>query len=356
MSAPDFTAASRVLADGVAAHAFPCAVAEVGRHTGVIWRHAVGRLHDAEDAPAASPETVFDLASLTKPMATTTTVMRLTERDRLRLDDRIERWLSAWRGADRAAVSVRDLLEHAAGLTAHLPFYNDCVGRSEFEPAICATPLEYEPRAQSVYSDLGFILLGFLVADAAGSGLDEHFEAMCADLGITEVTFRPPAAWRQRVAPTGFDKWRGRVLTGEVHDRNAWALGGVAGHAGLFGTAPAVGAFARAMLRAWRDDAGPHPLARPETVRMFARRSTVVGSSRTLGWDGMRPTSSCGALMDPTAIGHTGYTGTSMWIDAVHGVYVVLLTNRVHPHDRDQGILALRPRFHDCVMKALDAS
>lgn len=348
----DFTAAFQVLAQA-AGDTFPAAVTEVGSRAGVTWRQAVGRLDERDDAPLASVETVFDLASLTKPIATTTMVMRLVEDRRLLLDDRVARWIPCWRGRDRESVTLRDLLEHTAGLTAHLPYYRDCLGRAEFEQAICATPLEYVPRTQSVYSDLGFILLGFLVSDAAGEGLEHLFEDVRQTLGVADLTFRPPVEWSGRTAPTGLDAWRGRVLRGEVHDRNAWALGGVAGHAGLFGTAPAVGSFARAILRLWSGDIGAPALARPETVLAFAARSDVPGSSRALGWDGMRPTSSCGTRMHPTAIGHTGYTGTSLWIDVINDVYVVLLSNRVHPTDTNPSILEVRPRFHDKVMEAL---
>ncbi len=353
MPPPDFAAASHVLAEAVGRRVFPAAVAEVGSSAGATWRHAVGRLHEGEDAPPATLDTIFNLASLTKPIATTTLLLRLADRGLVSIDDRVGRWLSGWRGPDREAVTLRDLLEHAAGLTAHLPYYKDCHGRAEFEQSICATPLEYVPRTQAIYSDLGFILLGFVVADAGGRPIDAQFEDIRAELGGPELVFRPPKAWHGRTAPTGLDAWRGRVLRGEVHDRNAWALGGVAGHAGLFGTAPAVGDVARAMLRAWHGGAGAPTLARPESVRALAARSHVPGSSRALGWDGMRPTSSCGTLMHSTAIGHTGYTGTSLWIDVARDVYVVLLSNRVHPHDKDQSILEVRPRFHDTVMKAL---
>jgi CubicO group peptidase (beta-lactamase class C family) len=347
-----FAAAAQVLADGVARAAFPAAVTEVGSATGVRWRAAFGRLHDAEDAPVASPDTIFDLASLTKVIATTTIVARLVDARVVALDDRVQRWIPEWRGEDREAVTVADLLGHAAGLTAHLPFYRDCEGRADFERAICAMPLEYPPRTRSVYSDLGFILLGFLAETAANRSLERLFEEVRAALGDPELQFRPPRAWRTRLAPTGLDAWRGRVLVGEVHDRNAWALGGVAGHAGLFGTAPAVGTFARAWLARLRGIEGAAPVAAGDTVRRFATRIGLPGSSRALGWDTMLPTSSCGTRMHPTAIGHTGYTGTSVWIDAVNDVYAVLLTNRVHPTDDQQAILAIRPAFHDAVMAA----
>jgi CubicO group peptidase (beta-lactamase class C family) len=347
-----FAPAARVLAEGLAQGAFPAAVAEVGTTAGVRWQGTFGRLSDAPDAPDASLDTVFDLASLTKPLATTTLVMRLADAGRLVLADPVSRWCPQWRGTDRAGVTVHDLLAHASGLTAHLPLYRDCLGRREFEPAICALPLEYAPRTRSIYSDLGFILLGFLTADAAGRPLEDQFEEVRALLDVEDLCFRPPRSWRPRLAPAGLDPWRGRVLVGEVQDGNAWALGGVAGHAGLFGTAPAVGRFARDILALLRGERGA-PLATPERVRQFAARTAVPGSSRALGWDTMLPTSSCGTRMHPTAIGHTGFTGTSLWIDAHHDVYAVLLTNRVHPNESNDAVLGIRPRFHDAVMAGI---
>lgn len=349
--------AGRILDDALAAGAFPAAVAEVGRASGVVWTYAGGRLSRDPDAPPAAVDTVFDLASLTKVIATTTVVMQLVGEGRLGLEDRVGRWLPEWRGSDRDHVTVEDLLAHCSGLSAHLPLYRECEGRREFEPAICSLPLEYEPRCRAVYSDLGFILLGFIAADAAGEPLDRRVEALGTTIGTGDLAFRPPSEWRGRTAPTGVDRWRGRLLLGEVHDRNAWALGGVAGHAGLFGTAAAVGAFARAMLRTlrWPEAGGAPVLADPSLARRFARRTAIPGSSRALGWDTMLPTSSCGTKLHRRAIGHTGYTGTSLWIDPVADLYVVLLTNRVHPTDENQSILGVRPRFHDAIADALGA-
>jgi CubicO group peptidase (beta-lactamase class C family) len=350
-----FAAARRILDEALAAGAFPAVVAEAGRTSGAVWTYAGGRLSADPDAPPAAADTVFDLASLTKVIATTTVVMQLVGEGRLGLDDPVGRWLPDWRGSDRDRVTVEDLLAHCSGLSAHLPLYRECEGRHEFERAICSLPLEYEPRCRSVYSDLGFILLGFVAADAAGEPLDRRVEALRAAIGARDLAFRPPPEWRGRIAPTGVDRWRGRLLVGEVHDRNAWALGGVAGHAGLFGTAAAVGAFARAMLRTLRGTAGggAPALADPALARRFATRTAIPGSSRALGWDTMLPTSSCGTKLHPRAIGHTGYTGTSLWIDPVADLYVVLLTNRVHPTDENQSILGVRPRFHDAVADAL---
>ena len=347
---PDLSGAGDVLARGVADGAFPGACAEVGTDDGIVWTNSYGCL-DTETGHPATAAAVFDLASLTKVLATTTLVMRAVDEGRLGLADRVERWLPAWRGADRDAVTVEDLLTHSAGLTAHLPFHRDHNGRAEFEHAICTLALEYPPRTLALYSDLGFMLLGFILADSdGGRPLDRQFRALGDARRWGDLRFRPPAAWRRRTAPTEFDAWRGRLARGEVHDENAWALGGVAGHAGLFGTAGAVGAFARDILRAWRGD---DALVSPATLTRFMTRSPVPASSRALGWDTMLTTSSCGTRMSPEAVGHTGFTGTSLWIDPRARAYVVLLTNRVHPTRANQAILGIRPAFHDAVMAAL---
>ena len=359
-----FGTARATLVRAIDAGAFPAASVEVGRCAGAVWREALGRPDDEPGSPTATMETIFDLASLTKVLATTPLVMRLIESGRLALEDPVARWADEWRGHDREHVTVRDLLAHASGLTAHLPLYRDCEGRREFESAICRLPLEYPPRTQSVYSDLGFILLAFIAESAAGESFDRQYDRLRADLGDPAPVFRPPRQWHGRIAPTGVDAWRGRLLVGEVNDQNAWALGGVAGHAGLFGTAAAVGRVARSILQGLRESAGCAPVARedappaiasPATVRLFATRTPIPRSSRALGWDTMLPTSSCGHRMSSTAIGHTGFTGTSLWIDWEADAYAVLLTNRVHPNAANEAILDLRAAFHDAVMEELGA-
>jgi CubicO group peptidase (beta-lactamase class C family) len=357
-----FQRVAQLLLDGIRDRAFPGAAIEVGRADAPIWRHVAGTLTYDPGARPVDARTIFDLASLTKVIATTTLAMRACDDGRLALDEPVSGRLSGWRGADRSRVTIRQLLDHSSGLTAYLPFYRDHTGRAEFEPAICALPLEYAPGTASVYSDLGFILLGFVLEDVAPSAapapgaidpgvrLGAQFRRIATYLTPEPLAFNPPRPWRARCAPTEVDPWRGRLLIGEVHDENAWALGGAAGHAGLFGTATAVGAFARAVLTTL---AGERLLARPETMRQFITPSGVPGSSRALGWDTMRPTSSCGTRMSPTAIGHTGFTGTSLWIDWERDLYVALLTNRVHPTRDNDRLRLLRPRIHDAVLEAV---
>ncbi len=356
-----FDAAAGMLRDGIRTGAFPAASVEIGRGAGALWGHAFGALTYDPDAPPATGDTIFDLASLTKVIATTTLAMRAIDDGVLSLDETLASRLAEWRGADRESVTIRDVLGHASGLPAWLPFFRDHTGRAEFEPAICRLPLEYTPRSQSIYSDLGFMLLGFILQDVragddgrgrldASATLAAQFRKLSSYLTPDPLTFNPPRVWREQTAPTEVDPWRGRLLAGEVHDENCWALGGAAGHAGLFGTAAAVGAFARAALRTIHGD---RILAQPATFQQFIRRTTVPGSSRALGWDTMLPTSSCGTRLSATAIGHTGFTGTSLWIDWERDLYIVLLTNRVHPTRDNNKLRELRPAFHDAVMAEL---
>jgi CubicO group peptidase (beta-lactamase class C family) len=350
MSVP-FAAAARVVADAVSAGAFPGASVEVGRTTGPLWSESFGRVSNETDAASATAATVYDLASLTKVLATTPVLMRLVARGIVGLDDPVQRWLPLWRGADREDVTVEGLLAHASGLTAYLALYRDHTGRAEFERAVCTLPLEYPPWSRAVYSDLGFMLLAFIAESAAATPFEQLVRDALAPQGEPVPVFRPDHDLRRRCAPTGVDAWRGRLLVGEVNDQNAWALGGVAGHAGLFGTAAAVGTCARTMLRGLRG--AETPVGPPALLARFARRTTVPDSSRALGWDTMLPTSSCGTRLSPTAIGHTGFTGTSLWIDWAADAYYVLLTNRVHPTAENDAILSVRPAFHDAAAQAL---
>ena len=223
----DFGEPSSVLSDAVAAGAFPAAVAEVGRRDRVLWTEPFGHLSAAPGTANTTLDSVFDLASLTKVVTTTTLAMRAVDGGVPLLETPLREHFTAWRAKDRREVRVRDLLEHASGLTAHLPFFRDHHSRAEYEEAICRLPLEYEPRQRAVYSDLGFILLGFLLADTLGAPLDAQFDRLVAAHGWGEIGYRPPAGWKARTAPTETNAWRGRLLVGEVHDENAWALAGV---------------------------------------------------------------------------------------------------------------------------------
>ena len=376
-----FAAVRAILERGVAERTFPAATIEVGTATQPLWQHAAGGLTYAPDARPATADTIYDLASLTKVLSTTPLVMRQVERGTLGLDDLVAQHLAGWRGADREQVTIRDLLSHCSGLPGHRDLWRDQRGADAFIAAIAGTPLEYAPRTRSIYSDLGFVLLGFILSASveadlqvglpeqfdtlltqpprapveAGlqAGLPRQFDTLLTQMGgIQELQFHPPALWKPRTAPTQVKDYRGGLLVGEVDDDNTWALGGAAAHAGLFGTAGAVGECARHVLQVLRGRTGAF---RADTLREFiTRRAEIPGSSRALGWDTMLPTSSCGTRMSPRAFGHTGFTGTSLWIDPERDLYVVLLTNRVHPTAGDvQLIRQVRRDVHDAVIEEL---
>jgi CubicO group peptidase (beta-lactamase class C family) len=345
MSASRFLPAEALLKAGVTSGAYPGGVLEVGRSEGVSWRSVAGRLTYEPGSSAVTESTIYDLASLTKVIVTTSLAMRLVDSGRLSLASKISAHIPAWKDPTRTHTTVRDLLEHCSGLSGWLPLYREHTGRRAFEHAIAAGALEYAPWTRSIYSDLGFMLLGFIVHDAGEASLADQFAGVS-----TALHFAPFESLRPGIAPTEIDPEDGRSLGGEVHDENARALGGVAGHAGLFGTVAAVGEFARLVLRTYTVET---ILGRPETLRRFVTRSTVPASSRALGWDTMLPTSSCGTRMSSRAIGHVGFTGTSLWIDPGRDVYVALLTNRVHPTRDNNAIRELRPAIHDAVMGAM---
>jgi serine-type D-Ala-D-Ala carboxypeptidase len=346
---PVFAHAQEVLRASVAAGVAPCAVVEVGNRRGPLWEAAAGRLTGATGSPPATADTVFDLASLTKVLSTTSIAMRLVETGRPSLDARVSALVPGWQGEDRAAVTVHDLLAHSSGLPAHRPYFERYRGRREFERAISDEPLDYPPGTASVYSDLGFILLGFALEEAAGRPLDALWRSLADEVWPSlPVRYRLPAEWLVRAAPTSAV----RARRGIVHDENAAALGGVAGHAGLFGTAGGVGRIARSVLCARLGESGP--LASPTLVARFTARAGVPGSSRALGWDTALPSSSCGTRMSADAFGHTGFTGTSLWIDPTKDCYVVLLSNRVYPAAGDADrIRTFRRALHDAVAEDL---
>jgi serine-type D-Ala-D-Ala carboxypeptidase len=335
-----------IVTKGIGDRVFPGAVIEAGRTHGPLVRFMAGRHTYDEDSPAVDGDTIYDLASLTKVIGTAALMAGEIASGRMRLNDRVRHWIETWTGEERQPVTLRDLLEHASGLPGHRKYFETRQGRASFEMAICEEALEYPPRTQSIYSDPGFMLLGFAMEKAAGETLDRQFDRWRAREigGDTELMYRPPRKLWPRIAPTE-TTGHGDELRGEVHDENARALGGVAAHAGLFGTAAAVGACARWWMTT-------------PSLALFAAKTTVPGSSRALGWDTMLPASSCGTQMSSTAIGHTGFTGTSLWIDPANDLYVVILTNRVHPTREGEGIQDVRRALHDAIVTALrqDAS
>jgi CubicO group peptidase (beta-lactamase class C family) len=300
--------------------------------------------------------TLFDLASLTKVVATTAMLMLLYERGLLDLEAPVAAIVPEFvseAGVDsrRRGVTLRMLLAHSSGLPAYEKLFLRNHTREALRHAAFATPLTADPGSRAAYSDIGFILLGAALERIADESLDRFCQReIFAPLAMTSTIFNPPLALRAHIAPTQKDEsFRHRVIQGEVQDENASVLGGIAPHAGLFSTAGDIAKFAHAMLSA------ACPILRPETVALFTRReSAPAGTSRALGWDTPSGIPQSGKYFSSQSFGHLGYTGTSLWIDPARELSITLLTNRTWPDCSNWAIKQVRPRFHDAVVEALD--
>ena len=345
--------------------AFPGAVVAVGFRDSVVLLAAVGH-YGADDFRPVTPETIYDLASLTKVIGLTTATMMLIDEGKLDLDAPVQRYVPAFQGANKERVTIKHLLTHSSGMPAWRPLYAEAKTRDDALALVDTTALIRQPGDTFIYSDLGAIVLTQAVEAVSGQRLNDFLAArVFGPLGMTSTRFLPPADWRHRIAPTENDtSFRHRLLRGEVHDENAGRLGGVSGHAGLFSSAPDLARFALWLLGRRRapEDAGttnPPPsgdLRRlpASLVRHFTERQNIPpGSSRALGWDTPSENSSAGTRMGPNAFGHTGFTGTSIWFDPDRDLFIILLTNRVNPTRANIKILQVRRRVADLVNDAL---
>jgi len=327
MSAARLATIDRVVERGIRAGGYPGAAVVVGRKGAAVWEKGFGRLGWTSDAGSVVPErTIYDLASLTKVVGTTTAVMILFDEGKIRLDDRVVQYIPEFTGGAKDAVTIRMLLEHRSGLPAGRDLWRISSTPEEARAAVISTPLFAAPGQYVEYSDLGADMLGFVVEAVSGEKLDHFLDTrVFVPLGMTDTRFRPDGSLRGRIAPTELNPPRGYPLRGEVHDENAYALGGVAGHAGLFSTASDLAVFAQMMLNGGSYN-GTRIVA-DSTVTLFTRRAAAT---RALGWDTCGGKGSCGEYLSSSAYGHTGFTGTSLWIDPEREMFVVLLTNRVH--------------------------
>jgi CubicO group peptidase (beta-lactamase class C family) len=321
----------------------------------VTWRGELvaykgfGRFTYEADAPEMAVETVFDLASVTKIVATAPMAMILYERGLLDLEMPVQSVLPQFAGPDprREKVTIRLLLAHTSGLPGYVKLFETARTREELVQRACQTPLESDPGERSEYSDIGFVVLGEALARLADEPLNEFCRReIFGPLRMTNATFNPPAAWRASIPPTEHDQvFRHRVIQGEVNDENASVMGGVAGHAGLFAPALDLARFACALLDQGR------PLVRPETLRVFGERQSANG--RALGFDVPTAPSQSGKYFSARSLGHLGYTGTSLWMDPERDLSITLLTNRTWPDRRSQEIKRVRPAVHDAVTEEL---
>jgi CubicO group peptidase (beta-lactamase class C family) len=335
------------------------------RHKGQIQVHqAVGLTSSLPDSPSVRLNTIYDLASLTKPLVTASSILLLFQEGRLDLSQPLETFLEETKGSPLGQIFIKDLLSHQSGLLAWRAFYQAFspvfLAGSEFRQQrirailemILNEPIDRASLATSVYSDLGYMLLGFVVERVTGMTLSAFSrERIFIPLQADKLVFgnqQDKGGMSEQIAPTEDDPWRGRFLQGEVHDENAAALGGIAGHAGLFGTAQAVGQVTNAWLDSYL---GKPSIFRQELVRQFV--TAQPGTSWGLGWDTPSQPSSSGQWFSPESFGHLGFTGTSIWIDPIRELEVIFLSNRVHPTRDNQAIKTFRPQLHDAIIEGL---
>ncbi len=347
--------AIRVLDSAIAAGAAPGAVLAVSVR-GQRFTYGTGRM--ALDNPATPDAgTVYDMASLTKVITLTTLAMQAVERGALDLDAPVVRYLPDFaRGlGPKDRVTVRHLLLHDSGLPAHRRLWEETLVREGGLLRARTSDLDRAPGEQMVYSDLGAITLATILERLHGTTIDRIFaHDVARPLGLTRTRFLPPGSWRNLIPPTEFDPWRGRMLHGEVHDENAGRLDGISGHAGLFASADDLLRFGEWALAGALGHQVEGPLQPPRAFTTWTlRQDQPAGSSRALGWDTPSGRSSAGTLMSARSFGHTGFTGTSLWMDPAREVVIILLTNRVHPTRQTPQFTPLRPAVADAVMRSL---
>ena len=367
-AAPDpqlrFAAAYRVLQDAIAARVFPGCAFGVLAGGEVVLHDALGHFTYDEGAPAVTPQTIYDLASVTKVVATTAAAMLLSQRGLLDLDMPVGELLPGFMvgrapGTYARYVKVRHLLAHNSGLPGYVDFFRTAATPTALLRACLELPVEVPPGARADYSDPGYILLGKVLEVITREPLARWVRReVFHPLEMAATAFNPPARAHKAIPPTEDDTvLRHRIIQGEVQDENAWVLGGTAGHAGLFSNVPDLLRFSQEILDAARRPSGAGfagaKLSQAATIERFAERQGPEGSSRALGWDTPSENSSSGRHFSPHSIGHLGYSGCSLWIDLDAEVAVVLLTNRTWPDRRNQSIRELRPDFHNAVREAL---
>jgi CubicO group peptidase (beta-lactamase class C family) len=328
MSASRLQAIDRIVARGIKEGGYPGASVVVGRKGAAVWEKGFGTLSWSKTSGNVDAgETVYDLASLTKVVGTTTALMVLYDEGRLDLDAPVVKYLPAFTGGYKDSVTIRHLLTHRSGLPAGRDLWRVARNPQEARLMVIDTPLSCKPGSCYIYSDLGADVLGMVIETLSAMSLDQFLEArVFGPLGMTDTYYRPDDSLKTRIAPTEVMPPRGYPLQGEVHDENAYALGGIAGHAGLFSTAKDLAVFAQMMLNGGTFDGVR--IVSDSTVALFTRRAAT--GSRALGWDTADGDGGAGRYLTERAYGHTGYTGTSLWIDPDREMFVILLTNRVH--------------------------
>ena len=373
----DFHAVENATEEAVKQGVFPGAVLLIGRGEDLIYERAFGWRSLLPDRTPMRSSTIFDLASLTKPLATTLAIMLLVNDNKVQLDDQVSQFVPTFRPVVNTRTKIRHLLNHTSGLPAWKPYYEDVIhcamsGRTGFIGSRAAKnyileqvhrePSASEPGTQAVYSDLGFMVLGEIIETISGSQLDAFFHERISQpfqlrsttfLDLTQFATSRIQPKEDELAPTELCPWRKKVLCGEVHDDNAFAMGGVAGHAGLFSSAHDIHTLVAQLDRCLRgcDSFLPQRLVQ----EFFTKDDSVPHFTHALGWDTPSPeNSSSGMHFSRRSVGHLGFTGTSLWWDLEKNCHVILLTNRVHPNRNNEKIKQFRPKIHDLIMQAIN--
>jgi CubicO group peptidase (beta-lactamase class C family) len=348
-----------LMKQAVANEVFPGGVLLVAEKEEIVFFEAYGYAHLSNQAPMTK-DTIFDLASLTKPLGTTLAVMRLIQNDQIGLEDPLSQILPEFEDTDKAGVKIKNLLYHDSGLPDYRPFYKALENvdrssrRSALRKLLVQEPLVNPIGKTVVYSDLGFMILAWVIEHVSERRLDGFVvEEIYQPLGLNYLFFnsRNSAAPRCHFAATENCPWRKKILEGQVHDENAYVVGGVEGHAGLFGTADSIYRLLVELLAIYRGQRKSAIFHKDLLQRFFKR---LPGTDKALGFDAPRVTgSSCGRGFSPNSVGHLGFTGTSFWMDLESTTVVILLTNRVHPSRKNEAIKEFRPVLHDAVTKTM---
>lgn len=356
----DFTYVDQIINQAIKNKAFPGATLIIGNQYDIIYANAYGKYTYDTDSKSVSLYTIYDLASLTKVVATTTAIMKLYEEGKLSLDEKVITYLPEFNNNGKEKITIRNLLLHNSGLQDLIRFYQLYSTREDAINAIFHSPLVYETGTKFLYSDLNAILLGMIVEKISGVPLDRYCKQnIFQPLNMYYTTFNPGEDLKEFIAPTELDSyWRNRLLQGEVHDESASFLGGVAGNAGLFSNAPDLYKFMKMMLNNGKIIDTGEDYLKEATVNVFTQRyDQPYQSTRALGWD-TKPLPSnyrppCGELFSSNCFGHTGFTGTSLWCDRDKNLIVIFLTNRVYPTRNNPRIMDIRPELHNAIVKAI---
>ncbi|NNJ54336.1 MAG: beta-lactamase family protein [Ignavibacteriaceae bacterium] len=350
----DFSEVERVIKDAIEKETFPGAVVLVWKDGKTIFQNPFGHFTYHENSDLVTLNTIYDLASLTKVLATTTATMICVDKNLFNLENKVSEYIPYFGSNEKENVTIKNLLLHNSGLPSWNIFYNKNLTEEEILYDIYNSEIKFQPGTKTLYSDLGMIVLGKVIEKASNKSLDEFCkEKIFIPLKMNNTFFNPPDSVKDRIPPTEVDNyWRMRLIKGEVHDENASLLDGAAGHAGLFSTAEDICKLLEIIM--FKGKASENQLIKKETIALFTSENKSK-NERLLGWDLKSATgSSAGSKFSKDSFGHTGFTGTSIWIDPARNLFVVFLTNRVYPSRENKKILQVRPKLHDAVIDAIE--